>query len=286
MRSARSPRKTRNEASRYARGVPLLDLLDFAKKDLVVRYRASAEPQTLTIEAETASPTPVAYAAIIMNIVGEGVRWGGAGGAMLAPELGRFAIQKAPVGSKTRQARKLVWTVEVAGIAPAYLRVMVERLRTAGYSQPLKSLRIVGSLPPDRTALSAREADVRKWLDDAKAYPDAWPEPGFPLTLARAKGSAVSIQLAVARPIHAKRADLLKQLVIVWKNVVSSYVDDEGSPAPLHAEWFPKFEITRTDFRAEFTRFDHARIASRNVLIGLLRRFHLEQAPIVATIRM
>jgi hypothetical protein len=70
--------------------------------------------------------------------------------------------------------------LRIAGVAPKFMRTVVEELRVAGMDQPVTSMQVVGSLPLDPTAMSVREGQVKAWLDDPTAYLEPWPNPQLP----------------------------------------------------------------------------------------------------------
>lgn len=265
--------------------MPILNALDFANKNLTVHYRGSLEPQELEIAVETGGPTQFDTAAIVMEIVSAVVNFGGAGSSVFPPTAGKWEVKKAPL-PKAKKGPNYKWLVEVAGVAPIYMRTIVEKLRAAGHAAPVKAMRIVGSLPSDRGRNTITEDDVRNWLEDPRAYPEQWVDPGFPLLVRDATNNSVSVTLDVGKPIGPKMNDRLKELFIRWKSATDEYVGVDGQSVHALHQLFPKFANTKTQFRAAIDSFIHVMVPSRNVLINMLSRFHTETAPISATIVM
>jgi hypothetical protein len=260
----------------------LLSHLDFTKDSLWVRYRASAEPQRLDIEIRSAGPVPVEFGRVYLRRVLDIVNFGAAGGPIFDPALGAARLLAGPpegaaFGPDYR------WAIEIAGVAPIALRTFVEQLRSSGgLLQPVTSMALWGSLPPDAGPLSVTESDVRAWLRDPDAYVDSWPSPGFPVRSREvASGATLRVELAdeITRPI----AEALRTLGVAWVNVTSEYVAEWGAHAVITPAWklLPSFGMGRRELSARYPEFPRRRAPARAAIVNMLARFHRTVAPIV-----
>jgi hypothetical protein len=260
----------------------LLSHLDFAKDSLWVRYRASAEPQRLDIDIRTAGPVPVEFGRVYLRRVLDIVNFGAAGGSLFDPLLSSARLLSGPpegaaLGPDYR------WSIKIAGVAPVALRTFVEQLRSSGgLLQPVTSMALQGSLPPDGGLLSATEDDVRAWLRDPDAYVDVWPAPGFPV-LPRAIESGATLRIALADEITPPIAEALRTLAVAWVNVTSEYVAEWGQLAVISPAWkfLPSFGMGRRELSARYHEFPRRRAPSRAAIVNMLARFHRTIAPIV-----
>ena len=156
--------------------MPLLNLLDFAADRLQVGYRASPEPQNVTLHFELKSAStgmPVTFFAIWHQL-----HLGMAGSDVFAPTAGEATQPPGVLLSRGRLGPKEYKVVlsDVRGAAPIYLRLLIERLRIVGGNTEIASLDIRGDLPADASPMSVTERDVKQWLDDPTAYPRRWPK--------------------------------------------------------------------------------------------------------------
>ncbi|KYF68175.1 hypothetical protein BE11_36370 [Sorangium cellulosum] len=261
--------------------MPLLDALDFVKSDLVVRYRASAEPQELSIDVKLARKAGKESAPQIVRSLIDIIALGAAGGADFPPWLGEAELVSGPWDPPESLGPGLSYRLRIAAVSPLYIRSMVERLRQAGFRSKVKSMSIVGSLAPDASPLSVHEGHIRAWLDDPAAYQGAWPEVPFPLKTRRTDETA-ELRVVLSKGLTPKLREDLEVLSYLWMNAVDDYVDEEGEQVDLHRidQRFPTFGRTKTEFRASFKEFLHVREPSRAVLSNILVRFHHRVAKI------
>jgi hypothetical protein len=257
--------------------LPLLPGLDFARTSLAVSYRASPDPQEISIQIDTAGINVIPGAAGLMSAVADLVNQGAAGGARFPPSAGFAEIVSGPPADAA--GPRYAWTLRVAAVDPLYLRNVVERLRLSGGDQPVTSMSVWGALPPDGTDLSATEREVRGWLDDLQAYPGEWPSLGFALSHRSDRGAALRVELE--DPITAEVYTELERLFSLWLEGVMFYVRNDGA---VVYEDMPDFVfrsgVARTEYQARLTEFHHAPAPSRALLVNLLCRFHERVAPI------
>lgn len=263
--------------------MPILNLLEFTKSKLTVSYRGSAEPQTLEIKVACAKKPQFGVGGGPGNVrqLVECINAGGAGGAEFAPSAGTAKVLSGPLRSDDPEADKpkLAWKIELAGVSPAFLRTFVERLRTSASPAAVKSMSLVGSLQPDQSPLSATEAQVKSWLDDPRAYPGEWPNPGFPYEQRdRNKGAAIRVKLKDATT-DALLETFSRQVAAKWAFAISNFANKQGNGMGMisigHDAKRSKSEIT-----VSFEKFDIAREPARWMLVNLMSRFHEKVAPI------
>jgi hypothetical protein len=262
--------------------MPLLDRLDFAKSALTVRYRASAEPQELSIDVKLARRASEECAPQIIRRQIDVISFGAAGGAEFAPWQGNAELLSGPWDPPQSLGPSLSYRLRIAAVSPRYVRTMVEHLRECGAKAKVQAMNIVGSLPLDASELSLSEEQVRRWLDAKTAYPGAWPEVPFPLHTRRTDETA-EFRVVLGKSLTPKLREDLEMLSFLWLNTVTDYVNEDGERVELYRidKRFPTFGRTKTEFRATYKEFLHVRDPSRAVLSNMLVRFHHRIAPIV-----
>lgn len=266
--------------------MPLLTGLEFASTALFVRYRATSAPQDLEIDIQTGGLAGEPTASLSLARVLDSINAGGAGGAEFAPWTGSAERMSGPSHADDAIGPSYQWILRVAGVAPLFLRNVVEQLRDVGMLQPVHSMRIHGSAPLDESELSVREDRVRRWLDDPLAYVGEWPQADFPIALRRARGA--TLRVALGTRITLDLRDQLEELVIRWLVSISRYVSDpglreeSGLEVLIHpSQILPSFGVGRAEMRAKCEEFPYTRGPSRAILQNMLIRFHRTVAPIV-----
>jgi hypothetical protein len=259
--------------------MPLLHGLDFAARDLVVRYRASPTAQNLAIEVHTAGAAPRSEAALYARAIVDFINAGAASGEHFPPQAGFAELLSEPPPPALGPSYAFV--MRVAGVEPMFLRRMVERLRLCGVGQPTVGMSIVGSLPLDESPLSITESEVRAWLDDPAAYPSEWREIPFALSRMDAE-DGVALRVDLAEPIQPAVYKRLETLFALWLEVILLDVSEDGQEV---FESGPEFHFQsgfgKSEYRACLRRFDHARGPASAALINMLTRFHAEVCPII-----
>lgn len=260
----------------------MLSHLDFTKNNLWVRYRASAAPQRLDVNVQTAGPVPIELAPAFLRRVLDLVSFGAAGGSLFDPAIGSARVITGPPEG-TALGPDHAWSLEISGVAPLALRTFVEQLRCCGgLVQPVTSMALQGSLPIDGSALSIDEERVRAWLSDPMAYLDEWPEPGFPV-LTRKISSGATLRIELADEITQPLAEALRTIGVAWVNFTSEYVSEAGELVIVRPAWnlLPSFGMGRREISARYKEFPKNRVASRAVIVNMLARFHRLVAPLV-----
>lgn len=263
-------------------GFLVLSYLDFAKDNLWVRYRASAEPQRLDIDLRTTGPIPVNFAGTFLRRIVDLASYGAGGGTVFAPTAG-MARLLAPMPEGPMFGPDYRWELEIAGVAPIALRTFVEQLRmSGGILQPVTSMSIQGSLPLDASPLSVDTEQVRAWLRDPNAYTEEWPTPGFPVRM-RELSSGATLRVALEDAIDQTLSDALRTLAISWINFTSEYLAEHGAHVHVDPGWklLPSFGMGKRELSARYAEFPRKRNASRAVIVNMLSRFHHTVAPIV-----
>lgn len=238
-------------------------------RDVSVRYRGSPSPQLLDVSFTRAEAIdPGELRAWSLGVV-DGVTFGGAGGHLFDPAAGAAAIVNERVDGVRADVR-----FEIAGVAPLFLRTMIESL--AMNVGPLESVAIRGALPPAGDEASAESADVKRWLASGREYLARWPRVGFPVREGETNGFALHVRLADAFD-DGSRQELL-QLVIVWRGQVAFHADESGAfPENLgdrFQEQWPSFGTTTRELRACAQELVHAPVPSSALLVNMLCRFH------------
>jgi hypothetical protein len=262
--------------------MPLLPHLEFASRALTVSYRGSLDPQDVTIDVAVLAPPAAPFAHMAMRAVVDAVNAGVAGGDVFSPGAGRAERLAGPWYDADALGANYRWVIEVAGVAPLFVRNMVEELRRAGMNRDVVAMSIVGALPVDATPMSVREAHVRAWLDDAGAYLPAWPSLGVPVT-STPRETGAALRLEMAQPISPPVRQALEDLSVNWLNFIRNYVGERGGMvyADPH-KTLPSFGQSKTEFRALYEEFLYAKGPARALLVNMLARFHERVARIAA----
>lgn len=261
--------------------MPLVPNLEFASQDLYVSYRASAEPQELSISIVTDGPAPYAEAPGRIGMLLDIINSGGAGGTEFDPSWGRAEVLSGQKGLPEALGPRFQYVLRVAAVSPRFIRNIVEALRRVGVDHRVTQMAITGALAADDSALSVRTATVREWLDSRDAYPGEWAKPGFPVESGIAVGASVYVQLA--DPLTREVERELRRLIVLWIATVGDYVGGDGAWAPriLH-KTLPHDGAGKTEFRAVAEDFEHVLTPSRAVLVNLLSRFHHDVSPVLS----
>lgn len=244
---------------------------------LDVAYRGSLEPQLLDVAVKLAGPAELPLATWAIESLVKCINHGIGGGAEFPPAAGKAKLE---AGGEASLGPAYAFRLSVAGVSPRFLRVFVEHLACAGHPHKTESISIVGSLPTDGTAVSVRETQMAAWLNDADAYPAAFPNPGFPVAAKSIPRGMVMKATVAAGRLDAVAAEL-EETFSAWQTAVLTYPTlgkkGRGVSAP-HAT----FARTRTELCAKLPLFDHTREAARAQLVNAIARFHVAVAPIAA----
>lgn len=261
--------------------MPLLDLLEFAPRGLSVAYRASSAPQEVAVALRTtrAGLEETACDILVEGLV-EAVRRGAAGSDLFDPAAASARLVRGDLGGDTPA---LSFVLELAGVAPVFLRCVVEALRDAGGpGNPVEAMQIFGALALDDSPLSIREGQVLAWLDDPSpaAYPRRWPHVPFAVREGEAVGAAITVRLAdkVTRALDEE----LQATIFTWLELTNRYVNHYGEPvasSPDHmARLMPRFARSGRELRVRIEEFTRATVPSRDVLVNMLASFHAAHA--------
>lgn len=262
--------------------MPLLDDLDFVQNSLSVSYRASQEPQTLSIYVATDHAEEAAYGPRFITTLINVINSGGAGGVHFHPATGLAELLSGPTYPEG-EGPQFNWDLRVAGVSPLFVRNIVEALRlSGGLENPTQAMSIRGSLPLDDTELSARETDVKAWLEDPLAYVGEWIDPGFPIKQRESPNAGLRIRLG--KNLNAATEDELKGVCLQWLAATLNYMNEFGEPIldepDRLARLLPKFGATKRELRAFYEEFTRSRVPSRAVIVNMLARFHAQVLPI------
>ncbi|WP_437961324.1 hypothetical protein WME76_17915 [Sorangium sp. So ce119] len=247
-------------------------------------YRASPEPQELSVDVTVAGVPETQLAHFMMRTLLDAINGGAAGGSLFHPAAGSAALLRGPL-DEAPTGSSYAWVVRVAAVAPVFLRTCVDQLALCGAGKPVTSLTFRGSVPLDGSPLSITDRQVRAMLTDPTAYVDAWPAPGFPVRDGDRGADDVEATLRlemgsrITSPVRAR----LEDLAIGWINVVHRYADNHGRYVTFNPQkTLPRFGQSKTEFRAYYPEFRWASGPARAAMINMLTRFHHEVAPIAA----
>ena len=254
--------------------MPLVPGLDQTAAGLEVSYRATAEPQDVTIELTLGQPAGpiIDYPAVVLRQVLTSANLGSAGGTVFPPTGGVGVVQ-----TETNAPTHYQWQVRLGGIDPLHIRSMVEHLGSSG---DVTFLRIVGTTPLDDSAYSVNTALVRRWLDDPHAYPGEWPHPGFAV---KTMGTWPGFRLQTQSPIDAQVRHALEMRALVWLTDIQFYVADNGAYDGMSAAAeMPRTGAGGCEFAAAYRRLEVGHRAARARLVNSLAQFHETVAPLQA----
>ena len=262
--------------------MPLLTGLEFAQHNLHVAYRASAEPQIMTVDIGTAGRSPRPMAGGYIWVVRRWLRSGVAGSDVFPPWLPWIEKGVEPETYEAKPGPSYHFEIPHAGFAPPMIRLLVELFRKIGLTQPVEGMVIRGSLPLDDSPLSVTERDVKRWLDDPTAYPRVWPDLGFPV-IERSAAKGAFVRMRLLRDFSRDAWDLACDPVAEWCEVLTDYVSEashEVVPMPPAGPFQPEVAFARREIVYRLEKFPYVKKPSRDLLLNTLCRFHHEVARI------
>lgn len=254
---------------------PFLDSLEFAATHLAVSYRASLDPQVLSIRVRTSGPAKVPFGPAAIRTFVELVNEGAAGGSELPPWAGRAKLIEAPEDDASMDR---TWLVEVAGVSPRFLRTLVESLRRAGDEHDVTSMTIHGELPLDDSPLSARDAHVRAWLASPTEYPGAWSELPFRVR-DREVTRGARVRARLAQGASAETLEAFESTMMSWSLAILDYADRRHDGRGT-MDRDPRIGRTRVEVAANFAEFTYDPVPAWASLLNVLCGFHARVAKI------
>jgi hypothetical protein len=264
-----------------APGVRLRSRLAFAPTGLSVAYRASPKPQLVEIVARCVrKPQRKVLAGLLFEHMARCIAKGAGGGREFAPAQVRFERLGGPLEEDDARSvgREWRWKVKVAGLSPRYVRNVVEHLSLCGGGDtPLESLSVRGELPLDDGPMSVREDDVLGWLTDVRAWPGAWPAPGFAVKDVVTK-AGVAVRVTMAKPITADVTKRMKhELLEAWSAEIALYAARDGTRGGMSQ---PSFWTRGATFELRYGQFTYEPGPTRDMLLNMLVWFHERVSPI------
>lgn len=260
--------------------MPALFDMEFVDSDLLVAYRASAEPQQLTIEVTTAGKAEFPMSVASLRCLLEAINRGAAGGTVFSPLAGLAKRNDGPWEGEPTLGPNYRWTLEVAGVAPLFMRNMVEELRRVGANHAVTQVSIVGSLPVDDGPMSIREGPLRGILNDRDRYLDAFPHKEFTVHH-EPTDHVANVRVELAARVTPEVRSEFEATCIWWLNIIRNYVSDEGFEVAMSAsKSLPVFGSSRSELRAHYREILFKRPPAQAILQNLLYRFHKDVAPI------
>jgi hypothetical protein len=254
-------------------------IVKFAEKNLEVAYRASAEPQSLRIRVELDGKRPDDRAGDHLDSLLFNVSHGIAGGPAFHPAKCAIKLVSGPrkKTDKGIAGPKFDWKLEVAGLAPKYVRSIVQRLAAIGGMVSVVKMEIEGSLAADKTESTVTTAIVKKWLADPTAFVDAWPEPGFEIKESKAK-KAAAVRVVLAATISADQKTELDALREAFDREHMLYRTAKDELANIYGD--VKTAYQGAEMKFGYDKFQAAGGPPRNALINLVARFHEKVAKV------
>lgn len=252
---------------------------------LAVRYQASAEPQTLEVSVRMKKKYLYSLLRPEMGTLVEVMASGGASGDEFAPSSSRAKLvhgtfdAKAPGG----EGPEFAWTLEVAGISPLFLRVMIDDLAASGGSGVrADSIMITGSLAPSGDPLSVDDRKMSAWLDDPTAFPKACSQSGFPITYAPATRGA-TVKLGFRNDTSPALLEKIQELLANWSLVTGTFPDAAHKRHHFGmADVTPKLSRKKFEIVARWNEFTFDPKPKFALLTNMLVHFHENEAALVS----
>lgn len=263
--------------------MPLISRLDFVSQGgLRVSYQCTEAPQDVTIHLTNAALPVKGVMNWYFQNVADVVHRGAAGSDVFPPWSGLGEVIQGPRSDADAMALDHRAVLRLGGVAPVFLRTIVEEMRHSGVPSPTTSVTIVGSVPLDGGPLSVRESHVAAWLDDPTAYPRAWAPSEVPIQFHDVYDGC-QIRLELEDVIDPTLREKLEHLCFYWLNAIRNVVSYDGQEVVMNpATMFPVFGHGRREFRAHFEQLPYAREPARATLANMIGRFHRLEAKIVA----
>lgn len=260
-----------------------MPLAGFAWLDqLSVMFQPSPEPQVIEVILEIPPGAPTMHAFARMGAVLDVINSGALSGAANHPASSRATVLGPPTHQVTARSQTLSWRVEVASVAPKFLRTVVDELRWSNREEGILGLSITGRPREDVDAPILRTYDVRNWLESATEYVDAWPTPPFSLLEEESSSDSYSLRIELADEISTEIFDELEVAIMRWLLAIREVAANDGTtvpPRPL--ERMPRFGVSRRVFRVFAPHFHHQRDACRDLLVNVLTAFSVRTAPVL-----
>jgi|GEM_PF-4136185 len=267
---------------------PHLARLDAHSLD--VRYRASAEPQLLTIRIQgnpkyTWEPDYHLRVSMLLELAQAGL----GGGARFAPETVRAARVSGPLrGDDPGAGPTFAWQLKVSSIDGSYLLPMLNLLAdgwNVGETNMLgdrfepdpqfypSHVSIVGELPLDEGATCVTTASVLAALATPELAFAAYPEVPFAMRTkaGRARGARLKVQTAATSRMAVDELSMR----LGWLAKFLSVHPGVGFPLS-----FPEVAATKSALTVTWEALDVPVDLARGPLVNVLRRFHHEIAPV------
>lgn len=266
---------------------PHLDRLN--SFNLEVRYRASDDPQDLTIHiaAVPKGTWTTDYPTRVDRLVAM-IEHGYAGGRLFAPEVGRAALVSGPVPGDEVLTRDLTWTLRIQSVDPAWLAIalhlladswsFVDNLGQGDRFEPNpdfypERVSILGSLTPDDSIFSVGTRETLALLRDPTPAFAPWTSLPFALKEStKRKGTRLRLGVAATSP---DIEETLTEALLYLPHVLHAHPDG-GWPNPIGEVASTKGHlVVRWD--ADFVC--PARVA-RGPILNMVRAFHARTCPV------
>jgi tetratricopeptide (TPR) repeat protein len=264
-------------------GTPYYPYMAFAQTGLSLSYRGSPTPQVLRIAMTIPWPphgTLGDRGPSTIETLLDALNRGVAGGATFDPAAGKARLLSGPkYGRKVPKACDYDWQVEVAGLCPKALRLLIEELaRASNKAYAARSLTIEGALPPDGSEMSVTTPQMLKWLEQPEVYPGRWPNLPFELVERTWKKHPL-LKLTAAGPVTEQAAHELEQRLETVKFFGFEL------PATSHKDkgWHDEVKLERKGnlLTVGLPKFSYDSRPFSALIVNMLVRYHAEVAALV-----
>ena len=258
--------------------------LSFAAKNLKVAYQTTKGWQELriTLRLPTAFPGEKVGRSGMVD-VGTAITWGSVGGKECPPWESEWEVTSPFNAPATKDGLLFEHVARVKGVSHRYIPHLVHHMgilrREFG---DVTEMTVTGSAPIV-DANSITEADVVPWLSDPACYPGRWPEPEFPLDLAKAKKHKLGVEVELVNEPNAEQEKTLQLRLGGWMLLMTSFADERGAlvdSLKQLAKGPTLFGTEKKMVRAISTDLRHAHAPSRDAVANMLMNIHAKVAPI------
>jgi hypothetical protein len=258
---------------------------------LEVRYRASAEPQlvTLSIQGNKKGNERSDYPVRVERLV-DSINAGLSGGALFAPELGFAEVKSGPLPRDQAAGPHFAWSLLVRGVAPVTWAVILAQLSDSWSvsGNLIMGLRfepdpkfypshisILGDLALDSSPASAETRDVLKMIADPSEGFQAWKDLPFPVRdLVMKSGAKIKVKLASTSLELEKSLETALTRIRRWL---------DGHPQAGWPQSLPDLSSTKSQIVARWKDgIPEPTFMVRGPILNVLRRFHYRVTPITS----
>jgi len=262
---------------RVTKGKYAISWLDYVETGLHVAYRATHEPQELSIQLRLSKPKSFFEVGVGFRV--SAINFGFAGDVDWDPARGSAKLLAIPKDPKKR-SEEHSYKLEVVEMAPSFVRILAATRFGMGIDgTKVESMSIAGSEKVDRSKASVREEDVRRQLEDPDAYAGRFAKLAFPVVQTRVKeGLSVRLRMGAKTTKAAEKA--LQERLRIFDLLVSNYPPLEVDGGRAVATLNPAVLRSPTELAFRYATFDVRLVAGTDALLNMLHRFSGEVSPV------